>query len=106
MSQLWVRTALDRLVVGLIALCVTIAAIPVVILFLFVLIKGLPGMLTPGFFTDLPHPIGVPGGGVFYAIVGTFIIVGLASAFAVLFGAMIGVLLSVYGLIVVGHAVW
>lgn len=105
MSRLWVRIAIDRLVVGLIAVCVAIAAIPVAILFLFVLIKGLPGMLTPGFFTDPPHPIGFPGGGVSNAIVGTFIIVGIASVLAVPFGTLIGIFLSEYGRNKMGDAV-
>ncbi|HEY9288630.1 MAG TPA: phosphate ABC transporter permease PstA [Candidatus Dormibacteraeota bacterium] len=105
MSRLWVRIAVDRLVVGLIAICVTLAAIPVAILFVFVLIKGLPGMLAPGFFTDMPHPIGVPGGGVFNAIVGTFIIVGVASLLAVPFGALIGIFLSEYGRNQIGDTV-
>jgi phosphate transport system permease protein len=83
--------------VALIAICVAIAAIPVAILFLFVLIKGLPGMLAPGFFTDTPHPIGVPGGGVFNAILGSVIIVGIASLLAVPFGTLIGIFLSEYG---------
>lgn len=105
MSRLWVRIAIDRLVVGLIAVCVAIAAIPVAILFLFVLIKGLPGLLTPGFFTDPPHPVGVPGGGVANAIVGTFVIVGIGSILAVPFGTLIGIFLSEYGRNQLGNAV-
>lgn len=105
MSTLWARIALDRLVAGLIAISVTLAAIPVVILLVFVLIRGLPGMLSPGFFTDTPHPYGVPGGGVFNAIVGTFIIVGIASLLAVPFGALIGIFLSEYGRNPIGDGV-
>lgn len=97
MNRLWVRIVVDRLVVGLIAICVAIAAIPVAILFLFVLIKGLPGMLAPGFFTESYHPVGVPGGGVANALVGTLIIVGFASVLAIPFGTLIGIFLSEYG---------
>ena len=82
---------------ALIALCVMVAAIPVLVLLLFVVIKGLPGLLTPGFFTDPPHPQGVPGGGVLNAIIGTLEIVGMASLLAVPIGALIGVFLSEYG---------
>ena len=105
MSRLLVRVAIDRLVSALIALAVTLAAIPVVILFIFVVIKGLPGMLAPGFFTQSPHPIGFPGGGVANAIIGTLIIVGIASLLAVPFGAMIGIFLSEYGRNQIGDAV-
>jgi len=62
-------------------------------------------MLTPGFFTQTPHPIGFPGGGVLNAIVGTLIIVGMASLLAVPLGAMIGIFLSEYGRNQVGDAV-
>lgn len=105
MSRVLVRIAVDRLVTGLIALCMALAAIPVVILLLFVVIKGLPGMLTPGFFTQSFHPIGFPGGGVLNAIVGTLIIVGIASLLAVPFGTMIGIFLSEYGRNQIGDAV-
>jgi len=97
MSRPLVRIFLDRLVAALIALCVMVAAIPVLVLLLFVVIKGLPGLLTPGFFTDPPHPQGVPGGGVLNAIIGTLEIVGMASLLAVPIGALIGVFLSEYG---------
>lgn len=97
MSRPLVRVFIDRLVAALIALCVTVAAIPVLVLLLFVLIKGLPGLLTPGFFTDAPHPQGVPGGGVLNAIIGTLVIVGFASLMAVPIGSLIGVFLSEYG---------
>lgn len=97
MSRPLVRVFIDRLVAGLIALCVTAAAIPVLVLLLFVLIKGLPGLLTPGFFTDAPHPQGVPGGGVLNAIIGTLEIVGIASLMAVPVGSLIGIFLSEYG---------
>jgi len=97
MSRPLVRIFLDRLVAALIVLCVMVAAIPVLVLLLFVVIKGLPGLLTPGFFTDPPHPQGVPGGGVLNAIIGTLEIVGMASLLAVPIGALIGVFLSEYG---------
>jgi len=100
-----VRTFIDRLLAALIALCVMVAAVPVLVLLLFVVIKGLPGLLTPGFFTDPPHPQGVPGGGVLNAIIGTLEIVGMASLLAVPIGALIGIFLSEYGRNQVGDTV-
>ena len=97
MNRLLLRVALDRLVTGAIVLCVMVAAVPVLVLLLYVLIKGLPGMLAPGFFTDPPHPVGVPGGGVANAIIGTLIIVGIGSLLAVPFGALVGIFLSEFG---------
>jgi phosphate transport system permease protein len=82
-----------------------VAAVPVLVLFLFVLINGLPGMLTPGFFTDPPYPQGVPGGGVLNAIIGTLEIVGIGSLLAVPVGALIGIFLSEYGRNPIGNTV-
>jgi phosphate transport system permease protein len=97
MSRHATRVVIDRLVGGLVVLALVLAAIPVMVLLVFVVIKGLPGMLIPGFFTELPHPVGVPGGGVYNAILGTLIIIGIASLFAVPVGVLIGIFLSEYG---------
>jgi len=105
MSLPLVRILVDRLVGAIVVLCVMLAAIPVLVLFLFVVIKGVPGLLTPGFFTDAPHPQGVPGGGVLNAIIGTLVIVGIGSLLAVPLGALIGIFLSEYGRNQVGDTV-
>ena len=105
MSLPLIRVVVDRLVQGLIVLCISLAAIPVLVLLLFVLINGLPGMFAPGFFTDPPHPQGVPGGGVLNAIIGTLEIVGIGSLLAVPVGALIGIFLSEYGRNQIGNAV-
>jgi phosphate transport system permease protein len=105
MSLPLVRLLVDRLVGALVVLCVMVAAIPVLVLFLFVIIKGLPGILNPGFFTQSPHPQGVPGGGVLNAIIGTLEIVGIGSLLAVPVGALIGIFLSEYGRNEVGDTV-
>ena len=105
MSRLLVRVFVDRLVAGLVVFCVMLAAIPVIVLLLFVVIKGLPGLFAPGFFTDPPHPQGVPGGGVLNAIIGTLEIVGIASLLAVPVGTLIGIFLSEYGRNKIGNTV-
>ena len=105
MSLPLVRVLMDRLVGALVVLCVMVAAIPVLVLFLFVIIKGMPGILTPGFFSQSPHPQGVPGGGVLNAIIGTLEIVGIGSLLAVPVGALIGIFLSEYGRNQVGDTV-
>jgi phosphate transport system permease protein len=97
MSLPLIRLLVDRVIGALVVLCVMVAAVPVLVLFLFVIIKGVPGMLTPGFFTQSPHPQGVPGGGVLNAIIGTLEIVGIGSLLAVPVGALIGIFLSEYG---------
>jgi len=105
MSRPMVRILIDRFFGALIVLSVMMAAIPVLVLLLFVVIKGLPGLLTPGFFTDPPFPQGVPGGGVFNAIIGTLEIVVIGSLLAVPIGSLIGIFLSEYGRNQIGDAV-
>ncbi len=105
MSLPIIRLFVDRLVGSLVVLCVMVAAVPVLVLFLFVIIKGTPGILTPGFFSQSPHPQGVPGGGVLNAIIGTLEIVGIGSLLAVPVGALIGIFLSEYGRNQVGDTV-
>ena len=105
MSLPIIRLFVDRLVGSLVVLCVMVAAVPVLVLFLFVIIKGMPGILTPGFFSQSPHPQGVPGGGVLNAIIGTLEIVGIGSLLAVPVGALIGIFLSEYGRNQVGDTV-
>jgi len=100
-----VRILVDRLIGALIVTSVMVAAIPVLVLLLFVLIKGLPGLPTPAFFTDPPFPQGVPGGGVLNAIIGTLEIVGIGSLLAVPIGSLIGIFLSEYGRNQIGDAV-
>ncbi len=49
------------------------------------------------FFSKLPKPVGETGGGMANAIVGTLIMLGLASAIALPIGVLTGVYLSEYG---------
>lgn len=97
MSALTFRRTLDRAFAIGIAICLLLAVIPVVVLLGFVVVRGFPGLLDIAFFTQRPHPVGVPGGGVANAILGTLIIVGLASAMAIPFGSLVGIFLSEFG---------
>jgi len=65
-------------------------------IFLGVLSRG-GGALNFDFFTRLPNPPGIPGGGVANAIVGTLAMTGLATLLAVPVGMMAGVFLSEFG---------
>jgi phosphate transport system permease protein len=54
------------------------------------------GALSISFLINLPHPIGISGGGVANGIVGSFLIVGIAAAMAFPFGILVGVYLAMY----------
>lgn len=58
--------------------------------------RGL-GAISLSFFTRLPAPPGVPGGGVASAIVGTLLMTGLASVVAIPVGLLAGVYLAEFG---------
>ena len=53
--------------------------------------------LNPAFFTNLPKPVGEVGGGMANAIVGTLIILALASAMGLPIGIAAGIYLAEYG---------
>lgn len=72
---------------------VVIALIPLLAVLSYVLIKGV-GRLNLDLLTKLPPPPMVPGGGIANAIVGTLIMVGLASLISVPIGVGAAVFLS------------
>ena len=63
----------------------------------FHLIRSGVGSLNLEFFTHLPKPVGESGGGMANAIVGTFMLLGLAALIGVPVGVLGGVYLSEYG---------
>ena len=75
---------------------VVVALLPLASLLWLVVSKGAPG-LSLSFFLDRPVPVGEPGGGVGNAIVGTLLMVGMASLVAVPVGVGTGVFLAEKG---------
>jgi phosphate transport system permease protein len=61
----------------------------------FVVTRGI-GALNWDFFTQLPKPVGEPGGGMANAIVGTLMLSGLGAIFAIPVGIVSGVYMSEY----------
>src|SRR5574340_883918 len=72
---------------------VGLAILPLLLILGAVVVRGAP-VLTINFFTKLPTPVGVPGGGIANAILGSFIMVGLVSFIAVPIGVGAGVFFS------------
>jgi phosphate transport system permease protein len=62
----------------------------------YVLSKGIHA-INFDFFTQLPTPVGVPGGGMANAFVGSLIVVGIASVISVPAGIATAIYLSEYG---------
>lgn len=87
------RKTVDRGGTILAYLAVAIALIPLGALIGFVLQRGL-GAMSVDFFTKNPPPMGEPGGGVFPMIVGSALVIGMASAMGIPVGFLSGVYLS------------
>lgn len=90
--RLWI----DRGMVFLCGAAAFIAMIPLVSLLLYVLFQGLH-RLDFTFFTNLPAPVGVPGGGMGNAILGTLTLIVVASIVGLPVGVMAGIYLSEFG---------
>ena len=85
--------------VVMLGLCVaaTVAALAVLVwIFGYVLVQGFMHV-NFAFFTQLPVPVGEPGGGFVNALVGTGVMVGLASAISIPIGVAAGIYLSEFG---------
>jgi len=90
------RRALGSLGTALALLCAVLAAGALLAILGYVVVQGI-GAINWAFLTQLPHPIGVPGGGVGNGILGTFIIIGIATAMAVPIGLLTGIYLALFG---------
>ena len=87
------RKVVSRLVEVACAGSVIVALIPLALVLYFVLSRGLPA-LNWAFFTNMPKPVGEPGGGMANAMMGTLILLGLAGALAVPVGIACAVYLA------------
>jgi phosphate transport system permease protein len=76
------RRVLSALAVAFCAASVAIALVPLALILVFVLRQGVPA-LNVAFFTETPRPVGETGGGMANAMVGTLMLLGMASALAV-----------------------
>jgi phosphate transport system permease protein len=86
---------------ALVLVAAVAALIPLLLVLSYTVSKGLPAAQSLDFFLNNERPVGIPGAGVAHALVGTLILVGLASLLAIPVGIMSGVYLAEYG-----HARW
>ena len=83
----------DKIMSVLIALSVVIAVGALLVIVGDIMIKGLP-VLSISFLTHIPHPTGIPGGGIGPDLQGTLIMVALATLISVPIGVAAGVFFS------------
>ncbi len=95
-SSLRRRKLGSAVALGICWLFLAIAVVPLVAVLVYVTAKGLPAWSTD-FFTKPTTPEGIPGGGVWNAIVGTAVITAIATAVAVPVGLLCGLFLAESG---------
>jgi len=89
------RKALSGFVVFLCGASVAVALVPLFFVFFYVVQQGFSS-LSWDFFTKMPKPVGETGGGMANAILGTLVLIGIASALAIPVGLISGIYLSEY----------
>jgi len=90
------RAILSRVAIASCYLAACLVILPLALIVWHLIAKGAPAF-SLSFFTDMPKPVGEPGGGMANAIVGTLIVVGLGALFALPIGVAAGVYLAEFG---------
>jgi len=79
--------------IGLTYICAVLATLPLLLILWHLLVKG-ASSISVAFFTHMPRPVGESGGGMANAIVGTLILIGIASAIGLPIGIGAGLHLA------------
>jgi phosphate transport system permease protein len=90
------RRVMDRAMTGVAVLTVVLVLLPLAAIFTYLVYKGI-GSINLAFLTQTPKPAGEVGGGMANAIVGSMLILGIASSIGVPLGIGAGVYLAEYG---------
>jgi phosphate transport system permease protein len=90
------RRVTDKVMTGLAILTVVLVLAPLVAIFAYLVIRGV-GALNWAFLTQTPKPVGEVGGGMANAIVGSVVILAIASIIGVPFGVGAGIYLAEFG---------
>ena len=91
-----VRAMTDHLVTMLAVLATLLVVTPLITIFGYLIYKG-ASSLNLAFFTKVPAPVGQVGGGMANAIVGSALMLGVASAMGVPMGVGAGIYLAEFG---------
>jgi phosphate transport system permease protein len=90
------RELTDRAATGAAVLSTILVVTPLIAIFVYLLIRGI-GSLNLAFFTKVPAPVGETGGGMANAIVGSAVLLGMASIIGVPIGIGAGIYLAEFG---------
>src|SRR5580692_5091716 len=86
------RRVMNHAMTGIAVLTVILVLLPLFAIFAYLVYKGI-GSINIAFLTQTPKPVGEPGGGMANAIVGSMVILGIASMIGVPFGIGAGIFL-------------
>ena len=92
-AKIIVRVALDRVFTGVIVVLSLMLFVPLFFLLFYVVKNGMAA-ISWDFFTHLPAPVGETGGGISNAIVGTLMLISIASVLAIPIGIAVGIYLA------------
>jgi phosphate transport system permease protein len=95
-SLIWWRKVANNFMCGLCAFATLLAIIPLFLVLYYVTMKGMQ-VMNLQFFTQIQRPAGEAGGGMKHAILGTMMMVGLASCLGLPIGILGGIYLSEFG---------
>jgi phosphate transport system permease protein len=87
------RRGVSIIMVSLTCLAAALAVVPLVVILAYLLKQG-AGSLTLSFFTNMPKPVGEQGGGMANAILGTLMLIGIASVVGLPVGIGAGLYLA------------
>jgi phosphate transport system permease protein len=90
------RYVVNHLVTGLAVLSTVLVITPLIAILIYLIYKG-ASSLNLAFFTQIPAPVGEPGGGMANAIMGSGIVLVLASLMGIPVGIAAGVYLAEFG---------
>lgn len=90
------RTGGSRVAQLFMYLLTLVALVPLALVLYYVVVNGWPAASQPDFYIHFERPVGIPGGGVNHAIVGTLMLIGVASLLAIPVGVLGGVHLAEY----------
>lgn len=90
------RKATGYLMIGLCGLATLVAISILLLVISYTLVRGI-SFLNVEFISQAARPLGEPGGGMGHEIIGTLVLVGLASLLGIPIGLMAGAYLSEYG---------
>jgi phosphate transport system permease protein len=97
MSRNLRRGAINILARALMYAAALLALVPLSLVLAYTVRNGLPAVSHVEFFANSERPVGIPGSGVAHALVGTMIMVSIASVMAVPVGIVSGIYLVEYG---------